>query len=88
METKTDEAPTAPRERMVRLPESLLERADAMIRMLEDTPWGSAIRWNETAVVRLALARGLDLLEADFHPGIRGRKAALQRATGRRRPSE
>jgi len=50
----------------VRLPNELLERAQALIRKLQATPWGDALRWNETAVTRLALSRGLAVLEEEL----------------------
>lgn len=53
-------------ERAVRLPHELLERAAALIPKLQATPWGDALRWNETAVTRLALSRGLAVLEEEL----------------------
>lgn len=53
-------------ERAVRLPNELLERAAALIPKLQATPWGDALRWNETAVTRLALSRGLAVLEEEL----------------------
>jgi len=50
----------------VRLPEELLGKAEALIPMLQATPWGAALRWSETAVLRLALARGLAQLAEDL----------------------
>jgi len=34
--------------------------------LLQATAWGDAVKWNETALVRLALSRGLDVLEEEL----------------------
>ena len=54
------------KERAVRLPMTMIDRADAIIPRLGQTAWGDALRWNTTAVVRLALSRGLAQLEAEL----------------------
>jgi hypothetical protein len=53
-------------ERSVRLPDALLLRGVALIPALQQTSVGMGLRWNETAVARLALARGLEVLEAEL----------------------
>jgi len=66
------ETPTKPKrkpppgERSVRLPDYLLQRGAALIPALQQTCVGLGLRWNETAVARLAMARGLDVLEAEL----------------------
>jgi hypothetical protein len=55
-------------ERSVRLPDALLLRGVALIPALQQTSVGMGLRWNETAVARLALARGLEVLEAELAP--------------------
>lgn len=49
----------------LRLPDALLARVDALIPILERTPEGAAAGVSRSYVMRLALARGLDALEAD-----------------------
>ena len=53
-------------EKAVRVPVELLDRALKLLPKLQATPWGDAVRWNETALVRLALARGLAVLEGEL----------------------
>lgn len=53
-------------EKAVRVPVELLERAVRLVPKLQATPWGDALRWNETALVRLALSRGLAVLEDEL----------------------
>ncbi len=56
-----DKQPTTTRldEKAVRIPRELLERAQRLLPKLQATAWGDALRWNDTALVRLALSRGL-----------------------------
>lgn len=54
------------RDQAVRLPAAMIERADALIPRVQATPWGDAMKWTTTAVVRLALSRGLAALEAEL----------------------
>ena len=60
-----DEKKAAP-DKAVRVPVDLLERAVRLVPKLQATPWGDALRWNETALVRLALSRGLAVLEDEL----------------------
>jgi len=53
-------------EKAVRVPMTLIERATALVPLLQATAWGDAVKWNETALVRLALSRGLDVLEEEL----------------------
>ncbi len=62
-------------ERAVRLPEELLGRAAGLIPKLEVTPWGDAVRWTETAVIRLAVSRGLARLEDELAELAKSQKA-------------
>ena len=48
------------------VPQELLARASRLLPKLQETPWGDAVRWNDTALVRLALSRGLDVLEDEL----------------------
>ena len=68
-----DEATKAPTkrpapvgEKAVRIPVELLERAARLVPKLQATAWGDALRWNDTALVRLALSRGLTALEEEL----------------------
>jgi hypothetical protein len=63
-----EEKPTQsrPEEKAVRVPRELLERARRLLPKLQATAWGDALRWNETALVRLALSRGLAALEEEL----------------------
>ena len=68
-----DEATKAPTkrpapvgEKAVRIPAELLERAARLVPKLQATAWGDALRWNDTALVRLALSRGLTALEEEL----------------------
>lgn len=68
-----DEATKAPTkrpapvgEKAVRIPVELLERAAKLLPKLQATAWGDALRWNDTALVRLALSRGLAALEEEL----------------------
>lgn len=53
-------------EKAVRIPTDLLERAVRLLPAVQATAWGDALRWNETALVRLALSRGLAALEEEL----------------------
>lgn len=53
-------------EKAVRIPVELLERAAKLLPKLQATAWGDALRWNDTALVRLALSRGLAALEEEL----------------------
>ena len=55
----------------LRLPRSLLDRADALIALLKKRPEFAVQRITRSTVLRLALMRGLDALEAD-HPKSSG----------------
>ncbi len=63
-----DKQPTTTRldEKAVRIPRELLERAQRLLPKLQATAWGDALRWNDTALVRLALSRGLAVLEDEL----------------------
>ena len=60
--------------RLVRIPDAILERGNALIPALTRAPLAMGLRWNETAVARLAMSRGLDVLEAEL-AGYTGDKA-------------
>lgn len=49
----------------IRLPPALLERADKLTRKLSADPAHAAFRVTRAAVLRLALIRGIEALEAD-----------------------
>jgi hypothetical protein len=55
-------------DRFVRVPESLMKRADAAVEPLKAATLGAA-RWSTTAVVRLALDWGLSVIEAQLKAG-------------------
>lgn len=63
-----------PGERAVRMPDYLLQRGAALIPALQRTRVGMGLRWNETAVARLAMARGLDVLEAELADHVAEKK--------------
>ena len=57
----------------VRLPESLLERADSLIPGLAELPDYQLWRLSRSAVLRLAIQKGLDVLEREVaRAGKRG----------------
>ena len=57
----------------LRLPSEVLERADELMGPMSRVPLLAAVRLSRSAVLRMALMRGLDALEAE-HGGKRGRK--------------
>lgn len=59
---------TMPSDRQItfRLPSELLDRADAMVEVLAAEPEFQAYRMSRGVVLRLALHRGLESLEAEF----------------------
>lgn len=67
-----DNQPTTTRldEKAVRIPKELLARAQRLLPKLQATAWGDALRWNDTALVRLALSRGLAVLEDELGTDI------------------
>jgi hypothetical protein len=54
--------------RAVRVPEVLLDRLDALRPLLRATPLGAAVRLSDAALVRLALEKGCEALEAELQP--------------------
>jgi len=56
-------------DRHVRMPESLVLRADSLVEPVRAATL-SAARWSTTAVIRLALEWGLDVLEAQLAAGV------------------
>ena len=62
----TAKRPAPMGEKAVRIPVELLERAARLLPKLQATAWGDALRWNDTALVRLALSRGLAALEEEL----------------------
>ncbi len=80
--TRTDEKQpptTRADEKAVRIPTDLLERAQRLLPKLQATAWGDALRWNDTALVRLALSRGLAVLEAELSGAEPGKAAKGRR---------
>lgn len=69
-------------EKAVRIPKELLERAQRLLPKLQATAWGDALRWNDTALVRLALSRGLAVLEDE----LADRSERLERSLRDQRP--
>ena len=63
-----------------RLPKDLVERADALIEILGQTPEYRALRLTRSVVLRLAIDGGLEQLEARL--GVNGKRKA---AGGRKR---
>lgn len=66
----TQEQDKAPRgepmvQKAVRLPQALTARASALAERLRASPFGEAVRWNETSILRLAVSEGLKVLEAN-----------------------
>jgi len=62
-------ARTRAEEKAVRVPVALIDRAAKLVPRLQATAWGDALRWNETALVRLALSRGIEVLELELGKG-------------------
>ena len=52
-------------QKAVRLPQALTSRATALAERLKASPFGEAVRWNETSILRLAVSEGLKVLEAN-----------------------
>ena len=62
-------------EKAIRVPMTLLDRANALVPHLQATAWGDAVKWSEASLVRLALSRGLDALEKELSsPVLKGRR--------------
>ena len=61
-----DEIESEPSGKMVRIPTAFVERAQGLAPALEASPLGGAIRWTDAALIRLAVKRGLDVLESEF----------------------
>ena len=53
-------------DKAVRIPASMLSRVDALVPLVAASSWGEAVKWNTTALVRLAMSRGLASLESEF----------------------
>lgn len=54
------------RQLMLRLPEDLLERADALVEPMSREPEMRLFRMSRSAVMRIALQRGLEVLEERY----------------------
>ena len=50
----------------LRVPRSVRQRARRLRRRMVDSPFGAIGKVTESAVLKLALARGLDALEAEY----------------------
>lgn len=59
----------------LRLEEVYVDRADALVPIMESIPEMAAMRVTRAAVLRLAIMRGLDALEAQYQPGEKGEGA-------------
>ena len=68
MATNTQDAPRVPQEVQVsiRLPQSFIDRAQALVDRLRQNPDNVVMGVTRTTVLRLALSRGLDALEAEI----------------------
>lgn len=53
-------------DRIVRVPTALLDRAMKCIPALQAQPLGAGVRWTEAAVIRLAVTRGMEILEREL----------------------
>lgn len=73
-------------DKAVRIPATMLSRADALVPLLAASSWGEAVKWNTTALVRLAMSRGLASLESEFGSVVRPveapRRSARQGSRG------
>ena len=60
----------------VRLPDAVVERVDALVDRLATEDAGQALgRLSRSAVLRLAIVRGLDVLESEHERGAKPKRA-------------
>ena len=69
----------------IRVPVELVERLDALVVALRDDPDFRAIGVSRNGTIRLALVRGMDVLEAPLEAIRNARMEAAQAANERRR---
>ena len=53
-------------DKLIRIPADVVERANALVPALSTTNIGSAVRWTETALIRLLVIKGLESLEREL----------------------